>query len=132
MRHPPVAGLNVGVGGGNPLTSGKGSPYEPFGVLGNSAAYTGNVWNLENPTDYGDTFSCVSVTPRIRAFFPNAPAQIGGTICTGEETPGKEATYTYTVGVSPANASSGTSLQLGFTYYGFIEPIPIRMIGGPF
>jgi RHS repeat-associated protein len=127
-----VAGRNLGVGGGNPLFSGKGSPYSPFGVLGNSAAYAGNVWNLDDYGNYEGVFSCVSVTPRIRVWFPNMPAQLGGTVCTGEKAPGREATYTYTVGVSPASSTSGTALQLGITNYGFIESIPINQLENPF
>jgi RHS repeat-associated protein len=125
-----VAGTNVGAGGGNPLFSGKSSPYSTFGVLGNSAAYVGNVWNLDNYGNYEGVFSCVSVTPRIRAFFPNAPAQVGGTVCTGEKQPGREATYTYTVGVSPT--SSGTALQLGITDYSFFETIPVKQLENSF
>jgi hypothetical protein len=127
-----VSGVNVGTGGGNPLFSGKGSPFGPFGVLGNSAAYFGSVWNLENYRDYEGPFFCVSATPRVRAIFPNAPGQVGGTICTGEKSPSKEATYTYTVGVSPASPTSGTALQLGITDYSFIEPIPITQLEHPF
>ena len=127
-----IAGINLGVGGGNPILTGKGAPYEPFGVLGNSAAYAGNVWNLDQTGNYEGPFFCASATPRVRALFPNIPGQIGGTICTGETPPGKEATYTYTVGVSPATSSSGTALQLGITDYNFIEPIPIKQLEGLF
>jgi RHS repeat-associated protein len=122
-----TAGYNAA--SGNPLLSGRGSPYAPFGVLGNSAIYAGNVWNLNSTGSYeGPTF-CASATPRLRAIFPYAPVQVGGTVCSGIAPPGGEATYTYTVGVSP-NSGAGTSVQAGTEDYYFIEAIPIKQLRG--
>ncbi|MBI2678976.1 MAG: RHS repeat-associated core domain-containing protein [Candidatus Koribacter versatilis] len=125
-----TSGINVSAKG-NPLTNGTSSPYDLFGVLGNSAAYSGYVWNLENITDYTDTFYCVSVTPRIRAAFPNAPFQVGGTVCTGEKAPGKEATYTYTTAASPISKDGGTALQFGITHYWYVGTIDLTGSGKP-